>query len=205
MNSAAIPERLPDGFPSSIPDPSWGHWWRIHWKEHTPWFFASDDGERPEPNVGRFDLPLALGTCYVTVEPLPGMAEHLRTPDVSAPEAQISANQRALSDMPLNPWFGKRLADFASPDVAESGGPADVALLSRAEGRRWALAAQATGYSGIRYRLGQDPCRRLGLALFCAHGHSDLPFHSTVALPVRPRNELLALFGTYRGDDPQAA
>jgi hypothetical protein len=205
MNSAAIPERLPYGFPSSIPDPSWGHWWRIHWKEHTPWFFASDDGERPEPNVGRFDLPLALGTCYVTVEPLSGMAEHLRTPDVSAPEAQISANQRALSAMPLNPWFGKRLADFASPDVVESGGPADVALLSRTEGRRWALAAQATGYSGIRYRLGQDPCRRLGLALFCAHGHSDLPFHSTVALPVRPRNELLALFGTYRGDDPQAA
>ena len=110
-----------------------------------------------------------------------------------------------MSAMPLNPWFGKPLVDFASPDVAEHDGPADVALLSQAEGRRWALAAQSAGYCGIRYRLGQDPCRRLGLALFSAHGPSDLPFHSRVALPVRPRNELLALLGTYRGDDPQAA
>jgi hypothetical protein len=204
-NSTAIPERLPDDFPSSTPEHSWGHWWRIHWKEHDPWFFASDDGERSEPNVGRFDLPPPLGTCYVTEQPLPGMAEHLRTPDVPVRDAQISADQRALSAVPLNAWFGKPLADFASPDVAVRGGPADVALLTRAEGRGWALAAQHAGYAGIRYRLGQDPCRRLGLALFCAHGRSDLPFHSTVALPVRPRNELLALFGTYRGDDPQAA
>ncbi len=133
------------------------------------------------------------------------MAEHLRTPDVSAPDAQISADERAMSAMPLNAWFGKRLADFTSPDVANRGGPADVALLTRAEGRRWALAAHDAGFSGIRYRLGQDPCRRVGLALFCAHGRGELPFHSTVPLPVRPRNELLALFGTYRGDDPQAA
>jgi hypothetical protein len=203
--SAVIPERLLDGFPSLIPDESCGHWWRIHWDDLGPWFFASDDGSRAESKVGRFDLPLPLGTCYVTEQPLPGLAEHLRTPDVSAREAQESANLRAMTAMPLNPWFGKPLADFASPSVSEHGGPPDVALLSRAEGRRWALAAREAGYYGIRYRLGQDPCRRIGLALFCKYGERDLPFHSTVALPVRPRNELLALFGTYRGDDPQAA
>jgi|GEM_PF-2201091 len=203
--SAVIPERLLDGFPSLSPDQSWGHWWRIHWDGLGPWFFASDDGSRAESKVGRFDLPLPLGTCYVTEQPLPGMAEHLRTPDVSAREAQQSANQRAMSAMPLNPWFGKPLADFASPSVAKQGGPPDVALLTRAEGRLWALAAREAGYHGIRYRLGQDPCRRIGLALFCEYGERHLPFHSTVALPVRPRNELLALFGTYRGDDPQAA
>jgi hypothetical protein len=205
VTSAAIPECLPDRFPSLIPDASWGHWWRIHWDDLGPWFFAADDGSRAEAQVGRFDLRLPLGTCYVTVQPLPGMAEHLRTPDVSAHEAQESANKRALTAMPLNPWFGKLLADFASPSVAERGGPPDVALISRADSRRWALAAREAGYYGIRYRLGQDPCRRLGLALFCKHGARDYPCHSTVALPVRPRNELLALFGTYRGDDPQAA
>jgi uncharacterized membrane protein len=126
-------------------------------------------------------------------------------PDVSSREAQLSADQRAMAAMPLNPWFGKPLADFASSDAAKHDGPADVARLSRAEGRRWALAARGAGYYGIRYRLGQDPRRRLGLALFFTHGQNDLPFHSRVALPVRPRNELRALLGSYRGDDPQAA
>ena len=203
--SAVIPGRLPNEFPSVIPDESWGHRWRIHWEDRGPWFFASDDGSRDESKVGRFDLPLPLGTCYVTEQPLTGMAEHLRTPDVSAREAQLGANKRAMTAMPLNPWFGKPLADFASPSVAKYGGPADVALLSRADGRRWALAVREAGYYGIRYRLGQDPCRHIGLALFCRQGERDLSFHSTVPLTVRPRNELLALFGTYRGDDPHAA
>jgi hypothetical protein len=190
-------------FPSIILSPEFGQWWRIHGAEHGPWWFASSDDEgRAEHQIGRFDLPSPDGTCYLGAYLSSAAAESLLTTGVDHAEAQKAADQRRLSAMPLDRWYGERIADFTNEDVVSFGAPADIAGEDRASARPWALAVRAAGFAGIHYRLREDPLHRSGLALFGDRGEHPAPNQPPpVVLPVGLRNELSVLFdGEYRGD-----
>lgn len=158
---------------------------------------------RDAVNVGRFDLAAPHGTLYVG-DHLGGVApEAVREPDVTAAESQRAYNDRRLSAMPLDRFYGTRIADFTSGAVRYFSVPVGVASLTRAEARPWARAAHAGGFGGILYRLRDDPERRLGLALFGDAGPADAPDTQPFPqpLPVGLRQEVLRLFeGGYRGD-----
>jgi hypothetical protein len=190
-------------FPTVELDWSFGQWWRIHSKEHGPWFFGSSDMPGcAGASIGRFDLPRPHGTCYVG-EYLDGaVPEVLREQGVTHAESQEAANARRLSQMALDRWYELPIADFTSPAVTAHGAPADVASVSRAEGRMWAEATRHAGFHGILYRLGQDPKHRRGLALFYEAGEHALPSQpSPICLPVGLRKDVAELFdGEYRGD-----
>jgi hypothetical protein len=194
---------LDSSFATMVLDPTVGQWWRIHGADHGAWFFASSDATGRAPaSVGRLDLSLPNGTCYLG-EYLAGAAsESLRETGVSHSESQVAANTRRLSQMPLDRWYGKPIADFTSAVLEDHGAPTDIAALPRADARRWAEAARAAGFDGILYRLGQDPQRRRGLALFGGAGeHAPADQPPAQPLPVGLRKELTDLFnGEYRGD-----
>lgn len=208
-SGAVTPGRLPAEFPSCLIDASWGHWWRIHRAERGPWWFESADrpGRKPA-DIGRFDLLQPNGTCYLG-SGIGGISpEVLRERDVSAANAQAAASKRCLSQMPLDWYHGKRVADFTAGGLVALGAPADIGTLSRADARPWAVAALNAGYAGILFRLHQDPQRRHGLALFGPAGPRDLLPHQPPGTPlsVGQQHELQDLFGgAWSGDDPLAA
>jgi hypothetical protein len=152
-----------------------GQQWRIHPAEFGAWYFASMESH-PEPaDVGRFDLPAPMGTCYV------GAYDDAVTMEASvlrglSPEEQAQAlADRKMSAMALDDFWGRRIADFASPDIERFGVPRAVEQLDRLEARPWAQAAYEAGFAGIRYRLRKDPDHRIGLALFGPAGPRTKP------------------------------
>jgi hypothetical protein len=213
IGQAVVMPAMSSSFPTVLIDSSWGRWWRIHSNQYGPWFFAScDAAARAAPSIGRFDLPLPEGTCYLGEDLGATLPESMREPNITAADSQMAANARHLSSMPLDRWYGRPIADFTSPGAASHGAPADVAAITRAQGREGALAARAAGFHGILYRLGQDPGlldpstgaveRRRGLALFGNAGDNPPAAQPPPSgLPAGLRNEVLALFnGEYRGD-----
>lgn len=192
------PTTLPADFPAAQLDASWGHWWRIHSAEYGPWYFASDNGERPVVEVGRFDLPSPLGTIYLAEHSTATAAESARAIVETHAESQNALDDRRLSQISLERWHGLRVADFTAPQAV----PAQVEQLDRDQARPWAAAAHAAGFAGIVYRLREDPQSRRALAMFGSAGPLDVtdqPFAQP--LPVGLRNDLLELFdGQYRGD-----
>lgn len=198
-----VPPTMDVSFPTFVLHVADGQWWRIHGAGYGPWFFASSDlPDRAPDAVGRFDLARPYGTCYLGAYLAGAATETLRETGVSHAEAQVAADARRLSQMPLDRWFGEPIADFTSTRVTHHGAPSDIAAISRAEARPWAEAAWAAGFHGILYSLGQDPLRRRGLALFGDAGeHPPAQQPAPVILPVRLRNEVADLFdGEYRGD-----
>jgi RES domain len=194
---------LSDDFPHVVWDAKFGQWWRIHSAERGAWWFSSsDEPERDESQIGRFDLPSPFGTCYLAAYLVGGAAESLRETGVSEAAAQAASNERHLSQMPLDRWYGTRIADFTSPACDSYGAPPDIAGLSRAEARPWAIAAHDAGFTGIHYKLCEDPAHRVGLALFHEAGeHPPMGAAGGVALPVGLRRGLTDLFeGDSRGD-----
>jgi hypothetical protein len=195
--------QLPAAFPSFELGPGFGQWWRGHNADYGPWFFASDDAQRDPKDVGRFDVQPPHGTIYIG-DYLAGVApEAVREQEEAARDSQAAYNARRLSQMPLDQFYGSRIADFTSAAMACLGAPVDVASLSRDAARPWARAAHAGGFAGILYRLREDPKRRLGLALFGKAGAPPEPAGQPFPqpLPVGLRNELHVLFdGDYRGD-----
>jgi hypothetical protein len=109
-----------------------------------------------------------------------------------------------MSAMPLDHYFGRRIADFSSRAAQYHDVPRNFDDLSRAEARPFAERAHAAGFAGILYRLHQDPERRLGLALFGTAGPLvPVPANqpNPVELVAGLRNELRDLFdGEYLGD-----
>jgi len=205
----AVPDQLPADFPSVLIDASWGQWWRIHGEAFGPWWFESSNrpGRKPK-DIGRFDLPLPHGTCYLGSD-IGGISpEVLRQRNVGARDAQVAASKRVLSQMPLDRYYGQQVADFAAEGLKAVGAPADVGALSRAAARPWASVAQRSGYHGILFRLHADPQRRRGLALFDHAGARDLLPHQPQGTPltVGQQHELRDLFGgAWSGDDPLSA
>jgi hypothetical protein len=128
----------------------------------------------------------------------------VRAKGVTPAESQEAINNRCLSQMPLDRWYGLNIADMRAPITLDPGTPVDVTQICRAEARLWALAAHRGGFHGILYRLNQDPDGRRGLALFYEAGEHKPP--NVVApqpIVVGARRELHDLLG-YRGDDPLA-
>lgn len=200
------PRILPVAFPHIVLDSKCGQWFRVHQDGLSAWFFASDDpARRVLSSIGRFDLPLPHGTCYLSDQPVTGLAEHVRADGVTPAESQAAINKRCLSQMPLDRWFGHKIADMTSPFMLDGlSCVVDVTAISRAEARLWAVAAHRAGFGGILYRLREDPERRRGLALFAEAGEAEFA-NAVAAQPVvvGARRELHDLLG-YRGDDPLA-
>lgn len=207
-DAPVAPSQLAADFPSRVIDAGWGQWWRIHGAENGPWWFESSDrpGRKPA-DIGRLDLPLPEGTCYLGSD-IGGISpEVLRERDVSAQNAQAAAQNRRLSQMPLDWYYGKRIADFTADGLVALGAPADIGALTREDARPWAVAARNTGYSGMLFRLHADPRRRHGLALFGPAGPRDPLPHQPPGTPltVGQQHELRDLFGAWSGDDPLSA
>ena len=200
-----VPTALPRDFPHVILDANWGQWWRVHWATRGAWFFATDDPSlRDLDSIGRFDLPEPDGTCYVSDQPVTGLAEHVRDGGVTPAESQAAINKRALSQMPLDRWYRRAIADMTGPITIGVASRVDVTEIPRAEARRWAVAAHGGGFGGILYRPKEDPEGRRGLALFYKKGEHE-PSNVVPSQPivVGARRELHDLLG-YRGDDPLA-
>lgn len=195
---------LPTGFPQFELAPTFGQWWRFHGSQHGPWFFASSDAPGRDPaSIGRFDLPGPYGACYLGEYTAGTLSEVLREP-VDPPAAQRAADAKRMSAMPLDAYYGQRIADFTSRATRYDGVPRNFDQLSREEARPFAQRAHAGGFAGILYRLHQDPERRLGLALFGTAGPL-VPEPANQPPPVEVvtglRHELRDLFdGEYRGD-----
>jgi hypothetical protein len=195
---------LDPDFPCVSLAPSSGHWWRVHGAEYGPWWFASSDrAGRAANEIGRFDLPQPWGTCYVGSYLAAVTAEAMRVSGVDAKAAQEAASRRRLSQMPLDHWHGKKIADFTAVAVEQFGAPADIGALDRSEARPWAMAALNGGFHGMLFSLHEDPERREGLALLgCAGlGHPPDNQPPPVRLPVGLGHEVQELFdGEFRGD-----
>jgi hypothetical protein len=169
---------------------------------------SSDRPGRRPADIGRLDLSLPDGTCYLGSDIGGVSPEVLTERDVSAEDAQAAAGKRRLSQMPLDSYYGKRIADFTTDGIVALGAPADIGALTREEARPWAVAAHNSGYSGILFRLHADPQRRRGLALFGPAGRRDVLPHQPPGTPltVGQQHELRDLFGgVWSGDDPLSA
>ena len=122
---------LPPEFPSFLLGPGFGQWWKVHSEKYGPWFFASDDGSRAASDVGRFDLAMPHWTLYVGDHLGAVTPEAVREPDAGPAESQRAYNDRRLSAMPLDRFYGMRIADFTSGAVRYFGAPSTWLLCAR--------------------------------------------------------------------------
>lgn len=115
---------------------------------------------------------------------------------------QLAANDRHLSQMPLDRWYGKPIADFTSREAERHGARPTSPHCPEARQDPGRRRPGDVSFAGVLYRLREDPARRVGLALFGDVGEHPPPgVVATVPLPVGLRHELEDLFeGEYRGD-----
>jgi hypothetical protein len=157
---------LPHEFPQVRFAASDGQYWRVHPAGLGAWYFASIESHADPSEVGRFDLPAPMGTCYVGAFDDAVTMEAVILGGLSPREQQQAVADRDVSAMALDDFYDKPIADFVSPDVGRFGAPLAIERLDRPEARPWAQAAYEAGFFGIRYRLRKDPEHRVGLALF---------------------------------------
>lgn len=166
---------LPPEFPQVRFTASDGQYWRVHRAGLGAWYFASIESH-PEPSeIGRFDLPAPMGTCYVGAFDDAVTMETVALRGLSPHHQQQAVAGRHMSAMALDDYYDKPIADFTSPEVTQFGVPPAVEQLDRADARPWAQAAYEGGFYGIRYRLCKDPEHRVGLALFGPAGPGGKP------------------------------
>lgn len=159
---------------------------RIHRRDHTPWWFSSDGN-------GRFDLSgEEEGTCYLAETPVGAFIEVFRHQPVIAAEevdarllATLSTRKRSkIADctMAKARRFGITAAIHTQPDYELT--------------RRWAQAFAKAGFHGIRYRVSHDPSQReLGVALFGPAGDQDWPVRADDPIGTDVIEEAQARFG----------
>lgn len=160
MSPLGAPGEL-DGFPAFTPDAR-SALWRIHRRDRSPWWFASE-------GLGRFDLARPRGTCYLAEDPLGAFVEVFRAPGGVGPR-ELAAVGLAR----LRPPRGLRLADTTVARARRFGVTLELSstpdyTLTRA----WARALADAGFDGVRHRLRHDPSGALlGVALFGAAGEA---------------------------------
>ena len=136
---------------------------RVHRREHGPWWFCSD-------GLHRFDLESPSGTCHLSTEPIGAFLEVVRDTAVVHEDDVL---ERSLSAVFVRRKL--RLADATHRRARGFGVTAglhsspDYALT-----QRWAAALAEAGFEGVRYLLSHDPSQRLiGIALFGTMGSPD--------------------------------
>jgi hypothetical protein len=137
---------------------------RIHRTARGPWWFSADGS-------GRFDpVGTGHGACYLTSRPVGACVEVFRK-QMLIPEAETL--ERALLSVELGRDL--RLADLTSRRALAYGLTATVSVAeSYAISHRFAAAAVAAGYEGVRYLVRHDPAQKLyGYALFGPAGAPD--------------------------------
>jgi hypothetical protein len=172
---AASSRVLPSDFPQVRFTASDGQYWRVHPAGLGAWYFASIESHANPHEVGRFDLPAPMGTCYVGAYDDAVTMEAVVLKGLSPQEQREAVADRNVSAMALDEFYDKPIADFTSPDLEQYGAPRAVELLGRPDARPWALAAHKAGFVGIRYRLRKDPQHRTALALFGPNGPGPKP------------------------------
>jgi hypothetical protein len=142
--------------------------YRIHRRDHRPWFF--DNGPS-----GRFNLSGAFGTCYLALAPEGAFLETLGRQGRLIDPAEVA--RRGLST--LHVPRSMALANAGHARARAFGITAGISAIEepdRRTTRRWAEAFHAAGFEGMRYRVSHDPSQRaIGVALFGPAGQSDWP------------------------------
>ena len=142
--------------------------YRIHRRDHGPWFF--DNGP-----TGRFNLSGAFGTCYLALVPEGAFLETLGRQGRLIDPAEVA--RRVLSTLHVpRPMLLANTGHARARAFGITAGISAIEEPDRRTTRRWAEAFHAAGFAGIRYRVGHDPSRRaIGVALFGPAGQSDWP------------------------------
>jgi hypothetical protein len=166
---------LPSDFPQIRFTASDGQYWRVHPAGLGAWYFASIESHAKPEEVGRFDLPAPMGTCYVGAYDDAVTMEAVILKDLSPQERSEALADRNVSAMALDEFYDKPIADFTAPNVEQYRAPPAVEQLDRPDARPWAQAVYEAGFAGIRYRLRKDPEHRTGLALFGPKGPGPKP------------------------------
>jgi hypothetical protein len=162
---------------------------RVHRREHGPWWFCSD-------GLHRFDLESPRGTCHLATRPIGAFLEVFRDTAV--------VHEDDVSERRLSAVFVRRqllLAD-ASRRLARGFGVTAGLHSSRdyALTQRWAAALAKAGFQGVRYLLSHDPSQGLiGIALFGTRGspapRSGWRIASTAPLSADLLNRAFERFG----------
>jgi hypothetical protein len=137
---------------------------RIHRRERDAWWFSSNGDGRFDPSGSE------EGACYLAEDPLGAWVEVFRKTQLLA-EADVAA--RALMTVALGRDL--RVADLTSRRALGYGVTASLGAGEDYEAsQRFAAAALAAGFDGIRYLVRHDPSHKLyGIALFGAPGAAD--------------------------------
>lgn len=137
--------------------------WRIHLKEHEPWWFYSD-------LECRFDLPAPSGTCYLAEDPLGSFVEVFT--DVTL-VAEADVDERKLAALHAPRSF--KLADCTDERSRGFGCTGEIHTTVDYElTQEWARAFIDAGFEGVRYLVRHDPAqRRVGIALFGSAGEAE--------------------------------
>jgi hypothetical protein len=142
--------------------------YRIHGREHGPWFF--DNGP-----YGRFNLSGDLGTCYLALSPDGAFLETLGRQGRLIDPAEVG--RRALSTLHVpQPMVLANAGHARARAFGITAGISAIEEPDRRTTRRWAEAFHAAGFEGIRYRVSHDPSQRaIGVALFGPAGEAAWP------------------------------
>jgi len=148
--------------------------YRIHRQERRPWYFDNEA-------TGRFNLTGTAGTCYLALAPEGAFLETLGRQGRLIDPAEVA--RRMLST--LHAPRAMVLANAGHARARAFGITAGISAIEepdRRSTRRWAEAFHASGFDGVRYRVGHDPSQRaIGIALFGPAGEVDWP-----ASPAKP-------------------
>ena len=142
--------------------------YRIHRRDHGPWFFDNAP-------TGRFNLSGAFGTCYLALAPEGAFLETLGRQGRLIDPAEVAS--RALSTLYVP--RAMMLANAGHARARAFGITAGISAMEepdRRSTRTWADAFHAAGFQGIRYHVSHDPSQRaIGVALFGSAGEADWP------------------------------
>jgi hypothetical protein len=166
--------------------------YRIHRRDRGAWYF--DDGPS-----GRFNLSERFGTCYLALQPEGAFLETLGRQGRLIDPVEVARRVLSILELP-RPMLLANAGHARARSFGITAGISSIEEADRHTTRDWAEAFHASGFDGIRYRLGHDPSQRMiGIALFGPAGEADwspgtqTPIMADLLSTVRRRYGLIVL------------
>ena len=115
--------------------------------------------------MGRFDLPLPWGTCYLAGDPIAALLEVVGADREGGIVAAEFFSERRLRELQAPRDY--TMADLTSRRAAGFGITSEIGTIVPYETpQAWAAKLRAARFEGIVYWLRHDPSRSVGWALF---------------------------------------